>query len=199
MLKPMPLGQLPEEPSETTDEEPIIKDDAPLDGLSGIEVETRIEFDTSGNIKDCMELLINRAYEITVGFYRVSYLRANENVAPVIINDMYYYPVIDARFPTFSSLEAYIRSTYVNELAEEFLNNPKLTDIDGRLHTVCGMMGSGLRHGDHTIEMLVEEEDYAEIRLTIPTMWDDGPPNISIMKFVRENGRWLISQQGFGS
>ncbi len=52
--------------------------------------------------------------------------------------------------------------------------------------------------GSHlfSVELTDVGVDHATATLTIPG-FDDSPPHVSAIKFVKHNGRWLVSEQNF--
>lgn len=119
--------------------------------------------------------------------------------------------VDDDRFKTYAELEAFYKSIFTQELAEEKLKryDKSFKDIDGELYTLCGARGADLTYSGHyfTIDSVSESHVLltANVYLTDEVVTsnpvyekqaDESRYDIEkvAIEFVKEDDVWKLSQ-----
>ncbi len=111
-----------------------------------------------------------------------------------------YYPVRSTQFRQLADLEAFVRSTYIPEIAELMINQdrdrerPRYKDKEGRLHVDLNQGGLGplFSHDYATVHVLEQSPAHAVVAVERPEI--EGIER-RIRNLYRRDGRWLL---GYG-
>lgn len=111
------------------------------------------------------------------------------------------FPVVDPRFETFSQLEDFIKSTYIEETAAALLGDGRYQDIDGRLYAdISKDAGGGYYVNWEDYRYGLEQVSGDEAVVHVFTI-DDSPAGreeITLTaRMLKERGRWLLENVMF--
>ncbi len=132
---------------------------------------------------------------IQIGKYLNVEAPAYDFESSVQYNGSEYYPVIDKKFDTWDEWEAYIRSSYADNLAEEFLAYDGMVSIDGKTYCKGGGRGYDLTD-EYTVRILSDEPEKVTVHVKNPSVWNDEDP-VPVFEekdyvLVKLDGGWKI-------
>lgn len=111
-------------------------------------------------------------------------------------NEEVFFPVIDQRFTTYAELEGFIKSTYVQSVAESLLGNGRYVDVEGKLYAdISKDTGGGYYVDWENYSFQIVQNSDTEAELHIFTIEDSpaGKEDIVItVKMLKENSEWLL-------
>ena len=90
-----------------------------------------------------------------------------------------------------------IRSTFTEDLAEVYLNNIGIVNIDGTTYVFGGGAGGYYEFELYTYEIKSAEKGYAILELTIPIWYKSEEPHKSKVEMTYTDGKWKISYEEY--
>lgn len=144
-------------------------------------------------------VLIGRLELVSQGIFGGRSLSYDANKHRVIAGKA-YYPVTDARFPSYAHFITYLQQTYVPEIVDRLLSRQQYIDLDGLLYTygkeyeqgvesVGAIKAEVMRMTDRIIVIGLHEQ-YRDRngKVSSLTNWE---------QFVDSKGRWLAAPYGY--
>ncbi len=170
------------------------EDNSPLDISPRKIVWSGLELDSQ--VREGLTVLLERAELVGHGVFGESCLDYDTE-SPHMVGYKLYYPVTDARFPSFAELVTYLERVYVPEYIDLLLERGDYIEVDGVLYVNVGESAGNMKAQREYIEAEVTRITDLMIIANLKQHYRRPEGELAtygtMRKFAYSKGRWLLA------